>query len=153
MTPGLISSRPIHFVSATCNEEIAEAQLEPGRAVYQRQRVLPPTCFAVVSVTFALGLAACGKENPQAFGGTATVSWAPVKTDMNGKNLTNLAGYKIHYGRSPGAMYTVVVLNNPNQTTYIVKNLAPGTWYFAVSAFTSSGSEGALTDVASKTIK
>jgi hypothetical protein len=110
-------------------------------------------CFAAVSMTFALSLAACGRENPQAFSGTATLSWAPVKTDISGKTLTNLAGYKIHYGRSPGAMYTVVVLNNPNQTTYVVTDLSPGTWYFAVGAFTTSGSEGALTDVSSKTIK
>jgi hypothetical protein len=62
--------------------------------------------FAVVSLTLALSLAACAKQNPQQpAGGTAKLSWDPVKMDARGKPLTNLAGYKIHYGLSDGAMW------------------------------------------------
>ena len=50
-------------------------------------------------------------------------------------------------------MYTVVTLKDPTQTTYVVKDLYPGPWYFAVNAYTTSGTEGALSNVASKTIK
>jgi hypothetical protein len=106
--------------------------------------------FVIVSVTLALGVAACAKEP---FSGTATLSWTPVKTDTSGKALKNIAGYKIHYGTSSKAMNTVVVLNDPKQTTYVVKDLHAGTWYFAVSAYTTSGAEGALSEVASKRIK
>jgi hypothetical protein len=84
--------------------------------------------------------------------GTATLSWTPVTTDTSGAALTNLAGYKIHYGTSAQAMYTVDVLENPSKTTYVVQGLSSGTWYFAVSAYTTSDTEGALSNVASKTI-
>jgi len=36
--------------------------------------------------------------------------------------------------------------------SYVLSNLASGTWYFAVSAYTSSGTSSALSTVASKTI-
>jgi len=75
-----------------------------------------------------------------------------VTKDTSGKTLTDLAGYRIHYGTSAQAMNSVEVLENPNQTTYIVMGLAPGTWYFAVSAYTTSGAEGAPSNIASKTI-
>ena len=64
----------------------------------------------------------------------------------------DLAGYQVHYGLSLNAMSTVVVLSDPGQTTYIVSNLPSGTWYFAVAAYTSSGIEGAWSNVATKTI-
>ena len=50
-------------------------------------------------------------------------------------------------------MYYVVTLKDPRQATYVVKNLYPGAWYFAVSAYTTSGTESALSEVVSKTIK
>jgi len=108
--------------------------------------------FAVVSLTVALSLTACVKEGPPASGGSATLSWDPVKMDTSGKPLTNIAGYKIHYGPSATAMWYTVKVPNPNQTTYVVKDLFPGTWYFAVSAYTTSGIESAPTKVASKKI-
>jgi len=66
--------------------------------------------------------------------------------------LQDLAGYKIHYGTSAQAMYTVETQTNPNETTYTVNNLSPGTWYFAVSAYTTDNTESASSNVASKTI-
>ena len=104
--------------------------------------------FAIVGLILALGVTA--KES---FSGTATLSWTPVKRDTSGKAMANIAGFKIHYGTSPKAMNTVVVLKNPNQTTYVIKDLHPGTWYFAVGAYTTNGTEGTLSKVTSKTIK
>jgi hypothetical protein len=49
-------------------------------------------------------------------------------------------------------MDTVETQTNPNETTYTVNNLRPGTWYFAVSAYTTNGTESAPSNVASKTI-
>ena len=106
--------------------------------------------FVIVIAALALGVVACAKE---ASSGTATLSWTPVKTDTSGKALKSIAGYKIHYGTSPDAMNIVVVLKNPNQTSYVVKGLHPGTWYFAISAYSTSGAEGVLSKVGSKTIK
>jgi hypothetical protein len=49
-------------------------------------------------------------------------------------------------------MNTVVVLSDSNVTTYVVNNLSSGTWYFAVAAYTSGGTQSALSDVATKVI-
>jgi hypothetical protein len=88
----------------------------------------------------------------QVSNGTATLDWTPVTQDTNGAVLTDLAGYKLHYGTSPAAMNTIVVLSNPSLTTYLVTNLSPGTWYFDVTAYASDGSESALSNVGSKTV-
>ena len=110
--------------------------------------------LGVVSLAVVLGASACVKESPdQAFSGTATLTWTRVSTDTSGKALQGLSGYRVHYGTSAKAMYTVVTLKDPTQTTYVVKDLYPGIWYFAVNAYTTSGTEGALSNVASKTIK
>jgi hypothetical protein len=84
--------------------------------------------------------------------GTATLNWTPVTQNTDGTVLTDLAGYKIHYGTSPSAMSTIVVLSNPSLTTYLVTNLSTGTWYFAVTAYTSDGSESSLSNTGAKTI-
>ena len=106
--------------------------------------------FAIVGLILFLSVIACAKQPSN---GTATLSWNPVKTDTSGRTLTNIAGFKVYYGTSPTAMSTVVVLNNPNQTTYVVKDLHRGTWYFAVTTYTASGAESARSNVVSKTIR
>jgi hypothetical protein len=84
--------------------------------------------------------------------GTATLRWTAVTQNSDGTVLTDLAGYKVFYGVSADALNTIVVLSDPNVTTYEVANLAPGTWYFAVAAYTASGTQGELSDVAVKTV-
>jgi hypothetical protein len=110
--------------------------------------------FAVVSMALILTAAACEKTNPeQDFSGSATLTWTAVKTDTRGNALKDLAGYKVRYGTSPRALYNVVVLKDPRQTSYVVRDLYAGTWYFTVSAYTRSGTEGVPSAVGSKTIK
>jgi hypothetical protein len=85
-------------------------------------------------------------------GGSAMLRWTPVTQNSDGTVLTDLAGYKVFYGVSPDALNTTVVLTDPNLTTYEVTGLASGTWYFAVAAYTASGTQGALSEVASKSV-
>jgi Fibronectin type III domain len=120
--------------------------------------------LAVVNAVIVLGVTACGgaspqqpvsgteSSHPQASSGSAILSWAPVTQDTRGNTLQDLAGYKIHYGTSAEGLDTIEVLDDPNQTTYTVQGLPSGTWYFAASAYTSDGTESALSNVASKTI-
>ena len=84
--------------------------------------------------------------------GTADVSWTPPTTNTDGSTLTNLAGYNIYYGTSPNALSQQVQVSNVGVTNYVISGLTTGTWYFAVTAYTSTGTESSLSNVASKTI-
>jgi hypothetical protein len=74
-------------------------------------------------------------------GGTATLTWAPPtkRVDQTPLPATSLAGYRIHYGQSPRNYSSQITVNNPNLSSYVIDNLASGTWYFAVAARDSSG--------------
>lgn len=84
--------------------------------------------------------------------GTATLSWTAPTTNTDGSALTDLAGYHIHYGNSPSSLSTVIDVASPGTLSYTVGSLASGTWYFAVSAYTTSGLESALSSTGTKAV-
>ena len=69
----------------------------------------------------------------------ATLTWTAPTTNTNGTPLTDLAGYIIGYGNSSKNYTTTVPIYNPTLTTYVINNLAPGVYYFAMKAVNSSG--------------
>ena len=84
--------------------------------------------------------------------GSVTVSWLPPTQYTDGSTLTNLAGYRIRYGKSASARTTVVNVPNAGLANSVIEGLAPGVWYFTVTAFTSEGAESDDSTVASATI-
>jgi hypothetical protein len=84
--------------------------------------------------------------------GSATLSWLPPTTDTDGAALTNLAGYRIHYGTDAASLADSITVANPGTATYVVGNLPPGTWYFSVTAFNTSDVESHFSNIVSKTI-
>ena len=84
--------------------------------------------------------------------GAAALSWDAPTTDTNGQPLTNLSGYRIYYGESQTTLNETVNLTGTGLQTYVIDNLAAGTWYFAIKAVNSAGVESALSNVVSKTI-
>lgn len=85
--------------------------------------------------------------------GTATLSWVPPTQNSDGSALKDLSGYRILYGTSSNALNKSINITNPGVTTYVVENLQPATYYFAVKSVSKSGGESAPSNVASKTIK
>jgi hypothetical protein len=85
--------------------------------------------------------------------GSALVSWNPPTQNEDGSPLLDLAGYRLYWGRSAGALDQSVQLDNAGLTSYLIENLAAGTWYFAVQACNSSGVDSALSAIVSKTIQ
>jgi hypothetical protein len=83
--------------------------------------------------------------------GDATLSWSPPTTNTNGSPITDLAGYKIYYGKSAQALTSVLEVANPATVDYEIGNLGAGTWYFAVAAYNSESVESTLSPVVSKT--
>lgn len=84
--------------------------------------------------------------------GTATLDWTPPTENSDGTALTNLAGYTVYYGTSPDALTESIKVTNPGLTAYTVSNLTSGTWYFAVTAYSTAGVESSRTGIISTKI-
>ncbi|HEY7378875.1 MAG TPA: fibronectin type III domain-containing protein, partial [Steroidobacteraceae bacterium] len=84
--------------------------------------------------------------------GSATVSWVPPTENEDGSALTDLARYRVLYGRTSSNLDQSLVVNNAGASTASIDNLSPGTWFFGVVAINSVGTESALSNIASKTI-
>jgi len=82
--------------------------------------------------------------------GTATLSWAAPTTNVDGTPLTDLAGYKVYYGTTPG-VYTSIVVGNV--TSHQVVGLTKGqNYYFTVTSYDTVGYESDFAVVVSKLI-
>ena len=79
-------------------------------------------------------------------------SWVPPTENSNGSPLTNLAGYKIHYGTVSQDYTQVVAVNNPSLNRYVLDSLPSGTYYFAITAYNSAGTESTLSGEISATL-
>ncbi len=84
--------------------------------------------------------------------GTALLSWTPPTENTDDSTLTDLAGYKIYYGTSPGSYSNTEIINNPGLTSFLIESLASADWYFVMTAFNSSGVESSYSTEVSKTI-
>ena len=73
--------------------------------------------------------------------GSATLSWIPPTQRTDGTPLTNLAGYRIYYGRLSETYDYQIEVDNPGVVTYVVEGLVPGDWHFVAAAYDSAGLE------------
>jgi hypothetical protein len=97
---------------------------------------LPPFSIAVGELTY----------------GSATVSWTPPTSYVDGTPIAGLAGYRIVYGTSPSNLSKSVKIPNPAITSATIEALPRGTWYFGVKAYTTTAIESDLSTVGYKTI-
>ena len=84
--------------------------------------------------------------------GSAALSWAPPAVNEDGSALTDLSGYVIRYGKSPGQLEQKIEIKSPGITSVVVENLIEGTWYFSMSSVNSSGVESRPTGYVSTSI-
>ena len=99
-------------------------------------RLFPFPCLLLCAITLlAFSVSALAAE--------VTLAWDP-------NTEPDLAGYRIYYGSAPGVYGTTITIGM--QTTYAVTNLSPGTWYFAITAFNTSGLESGYSNEVSTTI-
>lgn len=87
-----------------------------------------------------------------AFAGSAMLSWTAPTQNEDATPLTDLAGYKIYYGKASGNYTDQVRIDNPGVTTYVVDNLTPDTYYFVATAYNEAGTESAYSSEAVKDI-
>jgi hypothetical protein len=106
--------------------------------------------FNLTVVGSATGASATGAATAPA---SITLQWQAPTENTDASPLTNLAGYHVYYGTSPQALSSRISIANPGISSYVVENLAHGTWYFTVAGYNSSGVEGDLSGVASRSVQ
>ena len=84
--------------------------------------------------------------------GSATLSWTVPTENEDSSPLTNLAGYTIRYWIQGGQSSNTIYIDDPETTSYKVENLPPGSYYFALTAVKSNGSESTLSNIVAKTV-
>jgi len=131
----------------------------------------PSVILRVLAVSLLLGTTGCGVDRADTGSGASTydeagipsysgstsnttiVSWMPPTQNTDGSALTDLAGYRVYYGKSLNAMTRIIDIGNPGQTSQFIDDLDEGTWYFAVTAYTGAGLESGLSELAAKRIR
>ena len=85
--------------------------------------------------------------------GQADLTWTPPTTNEDGTPLEDLGGYKIYQGQAPGTYGPPTVINDPAASSYQAEDLPAGDYYFAVTAFDTSGNESAFSNEAFKSVE
>ncbi len=91
------------------------------------------------SASFSAGLDASG-----------ALVWDAPTTNEDGSTLTDLAGYRVHYGTTSGSYPDHVDVGNV--TTYSIVSLPAGTYYFVVTASNTAGVESVNSNQVTKVI-
>ena len=106
---------------------------------------VPLTGFAAALSPFTITV------NPVTLG-SVTLSWTPPTENEDGTVLTDLAGYRLYWGTTPGVYTDSLTINNPGLTTYVVENLPPGTYEFVATSFNAAGTESIYSNAATKVV-
>lgn len=84
--------------------------------------------------------------------GAATLSWELPTLTIDGAPFGALAGFRIHYGKTENALTETIEVQNPGIASYVVDNLPPGKYFFAVRAISTTGAQSPLSNVIATTI-
>jgi hypothetical protein len=108
------------------------------------------TAILLVSLSlFGCGSGGSGEGVGAPGAATATLAWDAVQA-------ATLSGYRIYYGTSPGLYFQSPgngLTVGRDVTAYVVTGLSSGaTYYFAATAFDTSGNESAYSEEVSKAI-
>ena len=133
---------------------------------------LNKTALAVAQAMACIALASCGganedfsslPENEQAIGpapapapapsSSTTVSWAMPSSNVDGTQLTDIAGYRIVYGTSATALTQSVDVAGASTTSKVIGGLSKATYYFAVLTINAAGTASNQSGVAAVAIQ
>ena len=114
--------------------------------------------YSAISISVSDGktttaMSAFSVEVTQTALGAMTLSWTPPTQNEDGSVLTDLAGYFIYYGQSPGSYPNRIRIDNPSISTYVVENLLPDTYYIVATSFNREGVESRYSGMATKTVE
>ena len=86
--------------------------------------------------------------------GSATLSWAipTTRTDGTSLSISEIDGFRIYMGESSSQLDLIMDLNSNSTTSYTVRDLVSGTYFFTVTTYDIDGNESAYSNIAGKTI-
>ena len=84
--------------------------------------------------------------------GSATLDWSAPTANEDGSPLTGLAGYRVYYGNQQSNLDNHLEIPGTSITSATIEDLAAATWYFAVTAYATNGTESSRSTIVSKTI-
>jgi Putative Ig domain len=112
-----------------------------GTASAGTEGVYPDIRISVSDSSASASLPRFAIEVTQSALGVVTLSWTPPQENEDGSPLTDLKSYTIYYGQESRTYTGNIGVANPGVTTYVVENLAPDTYYFAITASNDAGME------------
>jgi hypothetical protein len=125
-----------------------------GTARWRRGPVLL-TLVVLVGILLPLSGCASKASNPSGQAGTGEppaqlhLTWTPSTMRADGTPATDVAGYRIYYGQVSGKYSFVKTVGNQPEAR--IFGLVPGrTYYFAVAAYDSAGTESSLSNEVSR---
>jgi len=140
-----ISNAPAWISFNKSTGEMSGTPKDADVGTYEKIKITVSDGQAQASVTFSVTVT-------QSTTGRASLSWQAPSERTDGTPLTDLAGFRIYYGKSSGDLRYVIEIQDPGARSWVVENLTPGTWFFAASAFDTQGVESSRSNAASKTI-
>jgi hypothetical protein len=81
-----------------------------------------------------------------------TIAWAPPTENTDGTALTDLSGYKIHYGSESKTYSSSVAVKNPSLTRFVLESLPAGKYYFALTATNGAGHDSPFSQEVAATL-
>ena len=85
--------------------------------------------------------------------GSVTLNWTAPTENEDGSTLDDLSGYRIYWGTTPGNYVNSLTIDSPGLTTYVIDNLAPGTYEFVATSVNAAGIESVYSNAATKTVQ
>ena len=109
------------------------------------------TLFALL---MALQLSACSTEESATTAVGVSLSWvAPSeREDSTPISLSEIAGYKIYYGTTPGQYTNSVDINDGIAEGYTFTALPLGTYFFVVTTYDAEGRESQFSAEVTKVV-
>jgi hypothetical protein len=84
--------------------------------------------------------------------GSVSLAWTPPTQNDDGSTLTDLSGYKIHYGTESGNYSQTVDVENPGLSRFDLSSLPQGQIFIAMTSVNASGAQSAFSSEVSVTV-
>jgi hypothetical protein len=84
--------------------------------------------------------------------GSVALAWTPPTQNDDGSTLTDLSGYKIHYGTESGNYTETVDVDNAGLSRFELSSLPQGQLFIAMTAVNASGAQSAFSPEVAVTV-